>query len=200
MPKKVFLLLAPNIVLLIALIYEVGLACEFIFSYLVYFGLVIICIITTLIGLSIGIRAKQNRVRIIVIFSGVILCCMFLPVLVRMRQTLEFRLRQPGYIQVINLVHQGKIIPKGNYGLVDNEHEYLLPCGKDFAIEENSRGLFVLFFTSKRFLGEFAGYMYISDGQPPTIEQFRGLRSLSPDYWSYIEQADKNWYYVVWDH
>ncbi|MFZ1508688.1 MAG: hypothetical protein WAV74_18115 [Anaerolineae bacterium] len=201
MKKRYVLLLIPSILVLAALSLDLGLACENLLVYPIYMVGGLFGLLAVIIGIGLGVRAGRKGLFFVVLCVAVIGAYALLPNILDWRQSLEFVWKRAGYMEVIDLVREGNIKP-GDKSLaeIDSDHRYLLPCTSQIAIEDNSRGLFVIFFTSNRMFGEFSGHMYVEDGQAPSVQQFRELRALGPEQWSHIKRVDANWFYVIWSH
>lgn len=201
MKKRAFLLAVPNMLVVGAAGFELGLRCE---NLLVYLAYPVACVFgwaTALIGIVYGARARRKGTSLAVLCAATIAASALVPAIWRWRESLEFALKRQGYLGVVELVRQGRIeADSSQLAEVDAAHEYLLPCKKQIAIEEGDGGLSVIIFTSNAMFGEFKGYMYVESGRPPTAEQFRELRYLSPDQWTVVRRMDANWYYVIFNH
>ena len=201
MKKRYVLLLIPSILVLVALSLDLGLTCENLLVYPAYMVGGLVGLLAAIVGIGIGVRAGRKGLPFVVLCVAVIGTYALLPNISDWRQLLEFTRKRAAYMEVVMLVQEGSIKP-GNKSLaeIDSPHRYLMPCTNQIAIERDNRGFSVIFFTSNRIFGEFSGHMYVEDGRPPSIQQFRELRALSPDQWSHIKRVDANWFYVVWSH
>ncbi len=201
MKKRAFLLAAPNVLVLGALALELGLRCENLLVYPAYLIACIVGLALALTGIVHGARSGRKGTLLAVLCTTTIAAYALVPAIWRWRESLELVLKRQGYLEVVELVRQGRIeADSRQLADVDAAHEYLMPCKKQIAIEEGDGGLAVIFFTSNAMFGEFAGYMYVENGRPPTTEQFRELRYLSPDQWTVVRRVDANWYYVIFSH
>jgi len=201
MKKRSLLLAVPNILVVGALGLELGLRCDHLLAYLAYPLACVVGVVTAVIGIVYGIRSGRKGMALAIACGATIAAYALLPMIRDWRTSLEFALKRPKYLEVVDLVQQG-YIEAGSTQLadVDAAHEDLMPCTKQIAIEGGDGGLAIIFLTSNGIFGEFKGYMYVADDQPPTINLFRELRSLSPDQWTHIERMDAHWYYVIWNH
>ena len=100
-----------DVVVLAALIFEAGLACEEIFAYLAYplFGLFGIVAAIACIGFS--LRSGRKGIPLAILSVAVIGAFALIPVIQNWRRSLEFAIKRPGYMEVIDLVRQGLIEP-----------------------------------------------------------------------------------------
>ncbi len=201
MKKRAFLLALPNILVLVALALELGLTCDNLLAYPIYLVACVVGLVTALIGIAYGLRSRRSGIFLVLLCAATIVAYLLLPAILRWRSSLQFAMKREEYMEVVDLVRQGRIVA-GSASLADLDAAYdgLMPCTNQIAIERSDSGLSVIFFTSNGIFGEFKGYMYVEDDRPPTTQQFRELRSLNPDHWSLVEQVDKNWYYVIWTH
>ncbi len=201
MKKRAFLLAVPNLLVLGALGFELGLRCEDLLAYLAY---PISCVLgwaIAIMGIVYGARSGRKGALLALLCTATIAAYALVPAIWRLRGTLEFALKRQGYLEVVELVRQGRMeADSRQLADVDAAHEYLLPCKKQIAIDEGDGGLAVIFFTSNAMFGEFKGYMYVESGRPPTVEQFRELRYLNLDQWTVVRRMAANWYYVIFSH
>ena len=201
MKKRAFLLVLPNILVLVPLALELGLTCDNLLAYPIYLIGCALGLVMALIGIAYGLRWRRRGVFLVLLCSATIAAQLLMPAFWRWRSSLEFTMKRAEYMEVIDLVRQGRIVA-GSSSLADvgAAHEGLMPCTNQIAIESGDAGLTVIFFTSNGIFGEFKGYMYVEDDRPPTTQQFRELRDLNPDQWTGVERAEANWYYVSYSH
>lgn len=184
------------------LFFEVGIACEYLLAYLIYF---VLCgcafVLIVIFGLA-GIRAGKKGRPLVITTMLVVIAYLLLPVFWNARRSIEFFIRKPGYTEVVSKAQRGEYASVDSTSLVeiDDAHGYLCPCYKEIGIENQNGRLLVLFFTSNRLFGEFSGYLYSSDEQEPNVKDFRELRALRPNEWALIKRVDTNWFYVTYAH
>jgi hypothetical protein len=201
MKKRAFLLMVPNILVLGAYSFELGLRCDDLLAYPAYLVAGLLGLVMALMGIIYGIYSGRRGALLALLCAATIAAFALVPVIRDWRRSLEFSLKRPGYLEVVDLVRQGNIeADSTQLANVDAAHEYLLPCGKQIAVEKGDGGLAVIFFISNGIFGEFKGYMYVENDRPPTTGQFRELRQLNPDHWAQIRRVDAHWYYVAYDH
>jgi hypothetical protein len=201
MKKRAFLLMVPNVLVLGAYSLELGLRCDVLLAYPAYLVAGVLGFVLALIGIIYGISSGQRGALLALLCAATIAAYALVPTVWDWRRSLEFAMKRPGYLAVVDLVRQGHI-EAGSTQLadVDAAHEYLMPCRKQIAVEKGDGGLAVIFFISNGIFGEFKGYMYVENDRPPTAERFRELRQLNPDHWAQIRRVDAHWYYVAYDH
>ena len=201
MKKRAFLLVLPNILILVPLALELGLTCDNLLVYPIYLIGCALGLVMALIGIAYGLRFGRRGVFLVLLCSATIAAQLLVPAFWRWCSALEFTMKRAEYMEVIDLVRQGRIVA-GSSSLADLDaaHEGLMPCTNQIAIEWSDSGLSVIFFTSNGIFGEFRGYMYVEDDHPPTTQQFRELRPLSPDQWTVVRRVEENWYYVIYNH
>ena len=201
MKKRAFLLALPNILVLVPLALELGLTCDNLLAYPIYLIGCALGLVMALIGIVYGLRFRRRGVFLVLLCSATIAAQLLMPAFWRWRSSLEFTRKQAEYMEVVELVRQGRIVAgSSSLAYVGAAYEGLMPCTDQIAIERSDNGLSVIFFTSNGIFGEFEGYMHVEDDRPPTPQQFRELRSLSPDQWTGVRRVEENWYYVRWNH
>lgn len=199
--KRHVLLLVPSILVIVALSFDFGLACEDLRAYPLYLVGFVAGLLTLMLAVYLGLQAGRNGIPMLVLCGALVGAYALLPNIVDWRYSWEFTRKRTSYMEVIELIRKGEIRPNtDSLAEIDHAHRYLLPCTNKIAIEENHEGLSVIFFTSNRLFGEFSGYMYIENGQIPSVQQFRKLRALNPDQWTSVRRLEANWFYVNWSH
>ncbi|MFP7486487.1 hypothetical protein SFC65_20175 [Priestia filamentosa] len=106
---------------------------------------------------------------------------------------MDFKWNHSKREQVVKMVEDGTLKPNVSHNSslihLPKEYQSLSSGGGDIAIEHSGDGYNILFFTFRGILGGFSGFVYSTDGQPPSDGWFGGdIKE--------VHKMDNHWYIV----
>lgn len=106
-------------------------------------------------------------------------------------ETWRFQWRSSQYAVIVQMIETGELLPEES-GLVTlpDSYRYLSVADGRIWVEREGETTAVFFYTERRAAGNFSGYLYRSDNQPPQPGDFGGQ-------WRYVAQRQPNWYFCI---
>lgn len=103
----------------------------------------------------------------------------------------RFRWRLNQYEAVVQLVESGTLLPgESGAAVLPEAYRHLSVDNGRIWVESDGAETAVFFTTEQAGLGNFAGYLYRSDGNPPQPGDFGGS-------WRFVEQQQTNWFFCI---
>lgn len=105
--------------------------------------------------------------------------------------TWQFRWRLSQYEVIVQMVEGGELLP-GESGVITlpESYRYLSADNGRIWLQTDENKTAVFFFTEYKAPGNFSGYLYRSDNNPPQQGDFLGR-------WRYVVQRQTNWYFCI---
>lgn len=103
----------------------------------------------------------------------------------------RFRWRSSQYEAVVQMIESGTLLP-GESGVValPEAYRHLSVDNGRIWVESDGEATAVFFFTEQTAPGNFSGYLYRSDNNPPQQGDFLGS-------WRYVAQQQAHWYFCI---
>ncbi len=109
----------------------------------------------------------------------------------RMWENARFTSMAYGFELVVDDIKNNEIVPASDgYAMLPESYRYLSSNGDLIRIDRSDDVLTVLFFADYESTDQFTGYIYRSDGSPPSS-------SLFEVDWRFLHQRGPNWYFAV---
>ncbi len=109
-------------------------------------------------------------------------------------EAMRFRWRISQYQDVVQMIEAGILLPdESGVVTLPEAYRHLSADNGRILIESDGEAVVVFFFSEQNGQGNFSGYLYSSDNNPPQQGDFLGS-------WRYVTQQQAHWYFCVSVH